>query len=115
MKKEGPLYEDSQLKVTLLQDFEGNVVSGEDHELHITSSESRYIIQRGILAQIAGTSRDRLPDLLDRLHPLMLYDLEKNNLTPDSIGVACCQAYMEEQRRFELWNKQNEELIYESH
>lgn len=108
MTKENPLYEDSQLKITLLSDADGNVISGEDHELWVKGKGKleRYAIQRGILKELARTSRDDFGTILERTNSGIGFFLNTVGLTYDSVGVAISQAYIEEQERFEAWLRQ---------
>ncbi|HLC78616.1 MAG TPA: hypothetical protein VJH92_05830 [Candidatus Nanoarchaeia archaeon] len=106
MAREEPLYQDEDMKITLLSDVDGNIKSGEDHELWLIKSGNRYIIQRGILKQLARTSRDDLGTLLERINPGIGISLRDAGLTYDSVGVAISQVYIEEQERFEIWQRQ---------
>ncbi|MBS3094166.1 hypothetical protein J4474_00735 [Candidatus Pacearchaeota archaeon] len=91
-----PLYQDSRIKV----DYLPNAI--EDHELITDDGDGPYLIlQRGILEQCARTSRDRFPELIERITNFTFTpSLNESGLTLDSIHVAICQAYMEQERRY---------------
>lgn len=87
---EEPLYQDGELKITY---FNGP----EDHELFI--KENRYIIQRGILRDLAETPRGGLISIIENWSPQILLGLESAGISVDGLHVAICQAYAEEERR----------------
>jgi hypothetical protein len=97
-----PLYEDRQLKVTYQMDFDGNVVSVEDHELLIKISEGdydRHLIQRGGLKELAFTSRDDLEGKLRLINKNIPLALLQFSINPEAVGMALAQAYIEDEKR----------------
>ena len=91
---EEPLYEDPDLKIAVF------TKDPESHEIHILKSGMRYLLQRGILRELATTSRERLEDKLNRVNHAILDDARQYGLNADSIGLAIAQAYIEEEERF---------------
>lgn len=107
MTKEKPLYEDVDLKITYLLDEKGNMKEAGEHELHITNSENRYVLQRGILKELAFSDRPGLVGILRNLNPHLMVNLMIHGLTPDAVGVAAHQAIVESEKRFEEYMSKN--------
>ncbi|MDD5133661.1 MAG: hypothetical protein PHD81_00760 [Candidatus Nanoarchaeia archaeon] len=95
--KEGkPLYQDEEIKVDYLLN------SFEDHRVYLKEGrgeELNYIIQRGILKDIARTPRGGLVSILSRCNPQILYALKEMDIEVDGLHVALCQAYAEQEER----------------
>lgn len=103
---EGPLYEDSKLKITFLSDAEGNVVSSLDHELWIKQNQEdwdRYIIPRSTLKILVGKNREELEFFLSSHHPRMGDSLRNARLPYEAVGFAAVKAYLESTKRNEVW------------
>ena len=107
-QKEPPLYEDEQLKIDYLVGPKGERITDE-HEIHVAQQNNwthptGYILQRHVLQDLATRpNRDLSP--LERMHSGISLDLRQNGLTLESVGLAICKAYMEEQRRYEALDK----------
>ena len=91
---DGPLYQDEQLKVDYLS-------NSDDHFLEIGKSneQRRYVIQRGILEDLARSPRGDIEGKINTFNDLILYDLEREGVAIDGLHVALCQAFTEEQDR----------------
>jgi hypothetical protein len=98
------LYEKGRLKITYLHSpkpaEESKVISIEDHELWIKGIDekwNRYIIQRGILRELARTAKKRpicLMAKLDLINPNILNDMARERITYNDIGelfINACQ------------------------
>jgi hypothetical protein len=98
MDKQKPLYEDPDIKI------EHHPRSHEDHLLFLMSGgeELNYIIQRGILEEIATTPRHRVKEKMRRVNELMVEDAYSRGLSVDSLGFAMAQAYIEQERRLNV-------------
>src|SRR3989344_6699218 len=96
-----PLYQDHEISISLLKDPEGKILGDEHEVLFCEPKQTRYILQRHVLETLANSPRPRLLERLETMHPGISYDLEQRGLTSDSVGFALCQAYIEEERRFE--------------
>ncbi|MEK6917327.1 MAG: hypothetical protein AABW51_00075 [Nanoarchaeota archaeon] len=108
--KTNTLYEDSQIRVTYLLSpetgKEEDIISAEDHELWVKERRgewNRYMIGRGILKELARTSREDRGRKLETIHPGIRIELELlgTGLNIDSLGVAISQAYIEDEERSE--------------
>jgi len=90
---EKPLYADAMLKVTIAE-------PPEEHLLWIKKRNwTTYVIPRNCLREFALTPRARLESKLDTFNPEIMYNLREKGLTADSVHVAFCQAYIEDERR----------------
>ncbi len=107
MVKENPLYEDSQLKITLLIDSDESLWGGDKYELWLSKTGNQYVFQRGILKQLARTSRNDIGTFLERLHPGIGISLRDCGLTYDSVGMAISRAYLEKGERHVAWLRRN--------
>jgi len=97
MPKEEPLYDDGQIRINHYEK------SPECHEMRITKPEEKYVLlQRGVLEDLARTSRKNLKRKLAVINPPLAYFLEENKLV-DAVGLAVSQAYIEETERFEAF------------
>ena len=102
MSKE-PLYQDEKLKIEYLPN------SHEDHLVYIRESsgeEYRYVIQRGILEELARTARGGIENKLQWSNQDLLFVLKKENISVDALHIAICQAYAEEKERV-LYHKRS--------
>jgi hypothetical protein len=104
------LYEKERVKVTYLHSpelgKEDEVISGEDHELWIKDLKGewkRYIIQRGILKDLSRVANDKskLVDMLNRINPYVLNDMERDRISLQEVGQAVLGAYQKEEQDFE--------------
>ena len=107
------LYEKGRLKITYLHSpepgREKEVISGEDHELWIKDKNNewnRYIIQRGILRELAGAAENdssRLVGILNRTIPDIFSGMRRWKIRLGEIGTAFIEAYQKEQEEFEKY------------
>jgi len=96
MAKQQPLYQDKRLVIDYLPQ------SPEDYQLIIkrkSGEETGQILQRGVLGDLAKTSRERLETKIDTINPVLLHELRLEKIGMDWLHVALCQAHMEEERR----------------
>ena len=91
---EESLYEDEDIKITSFYR------DPESHTIHILKPGNRYILNRGVLKELATTSRDDLEKKINEMNSSILHDARKYGLSVDSIGMAIAQAYIEEEERF---------------
>ena len=107
------LYEKGRIKVTYLHSpepgAESEVISREDHELWINRQKGevgRFILQRGILKELADTARKSYSELarkLEILSPFMRYELHDNGITLRDAGQAFIEACQTEEERFDQY------------
>ena len=93
---EGPLYDDGKVKI----DYYSN--APEEHVLHITDKKgesSGYLIQRGILRELAQTKRGGIESKISNFNDNILFAIKNEGISIDGLHVALCQAYSEEERR----------------
>lgn len=100
---EQPLYKDDKLKI----DYHPS--SHEDHLLWIKDRKEglQYILQRGILHELATTPRGGIESKLSNFNPEILFHIKEEKIGIDGLHVAICQAYAEEEdrvRRYQLSN-----------
>lgn len=116
---EDTLYEQDDLKITYLHSPESgkekDVVSGEDHELWLKNRDNewcRYIIQRGILKELAETSKiihhtsedsSNLIRLLNKISPSIWFSLKVKGITLEEISKAFIAAHQKEEEDFEKY------------
>lgn len=95
MNDNKPLYEDPDIRI------EHHPRSHEDHLLYLkrNGEELNYIIQRGILREIARTPRHEVEEIMRRINEIMVQDARQRGLSVDSLGYAIAQAYIEDERR----------------
>ena len=93
-KEKEPLYEDDKIKITVF------AKDPEVHELHLLNPKSRYLLLRGTLRELARTPRKKLESKLNLVNSAMLYEAREQGLDAKDIGIAICQAYIEEEERF---------------
>jgi len=94
MAKEEPIYQDSQLKI----EFHAS----EEYFLYLkdkTGEEKGYLLPRGILQELAQTKRGGMERKINALNEEILYAARQEGISADSLHVALCQAYSEEERR----------------
>ncbi len=99
---EKPLYQDEQLRIDYLP------TSVDDHVLFIkdhSGEERQYIIQRGILRDMARAQRGTLERMIGTFNHMLLFALRKEDIGIDSLHVAVCQAYAEEEERVRLFHE----------
>ena len=93
---EKPLYQDEKLKVDYLKN------SPEDHLLYIKQKDGEeisFVIQRGILRELARTPRGGIERKIATFHDSILFVIKEEEITIDGLHVALCQAYAEEENR----------------
>jgi len=99
-KKEEPIYQDNQLKIEfhaseeyflLLKDKKGK--------------ETSYLLPRGILQELAQTQRGGIERKIGAFNEEILHAAKQEGISVDSLHVALCQAYAEEERRFNEYMK----------
>lgn len=97
-----PLYEDKQIKINYFQKSPEDTPSFEDHALIIKdrTGETQYVLQRGVLAELARTPRGDLWAKIDAINPLLPHHVKKEEIGIDGLHVALCQAHIEEERRY---------------
>lgn len=91
-----PLYQDRQLRIGY------HPSSSEDHLLHVKEKEGQemaYLIQRGILKELARTTRGGIERKIDNFNPEILIKIKEEGIGIDGLHVALCQAYIEEEER----------------
>lgn len=95
---ERPLYEDLDIKI------DHHPSSHEDHLLYLLrgGEEMNYLIQRGILRTFATTPRHEVGEIMNRVNSFMVEDARQRGLSIDSLGYACAQAYIEDERRLDV-------------
>ena len=99
MAEEKPLYQDEQLKIDYFER------APEEHLLYIRDlhekkgEEMSYVIPRGILSELATTSRGGIERKIAAFNDMILFALQKERIGIDGLHVALCQAYAEEERR----------------
>ena len=97
--RDKPLYEDKTFRIDYLPK------SPEDHVVYFkeksTGEELNYIIQRGVLRDLAQVPTTDLPDLVDRVSPMLLFVLDKEGVPVEDFQKAVSTAYNEEEKRFE--------------
>jgi hypothetical protein len=95
MPEEEPLYRDDGITI----DYHPE--SHEDHLLTLSRDDPglNYMIQRGILRELATTPRGEMAAKLDRSSPGLLERAAQLEISPDGLHVAICQAYHEEEER----------------
>lgn len=114
------LYEKSRIKITYLHSpeigKENEVISGEDHELWIkdkTDEWNRYIIQRGILRELSGTSEKNLSGLvnmMNRINPNIFWDMKRGGITLGDVSEAFIGAYQKEEEDFKKYLAEQEKI-----
>lgn len=107
------LYEKGRVKITYLHSpelgKENEVISGEDHELWLkdeTGEWNRYIIQRGILRDLSKRVEEDLSglvDMLNRINPFILTDMEREGITLKDVNKAVLGAYQKEEEDFKKY------------
>jgi len=96
---EKPLYQDEKIKVDYLPN------STSDHLLFVKEKDgewAEYIIQRGILQELARMPRGGIEEKIAVFNELILLSIKKEEIGIDGLHVALCQAYMEEEDRKNL-------------
>ena len=96
-KKEEPLYQDEKLKI----DY--HPTSIDDHLVYLKRKDGEeygYIIQRGILRELALTKRGGIERKLFNSNETLLDAIKQEGISIDSMHVALCQAYHEQERRY---------------
>jgi len=111
------LYEKDQIKITSLHSpepgREEEIISTEDHELWIRDKNnewSRYVIQRGILRELAETSERNpsgLANLLDKVNPSMLCAMQMEKISLEDISAAIMEAYKNETDKFKRYRAEH--------
>ncbi len=113
---EDTLYERDRIKITYLHSpepgKESEVISGEDHELWIKDESgewNRYIIQRGILKDLANTVKNddrhfsKLVNLLNTFNRFIYPALLEGEATLEELGRAFIGAYQKEEEDYERY------------
>ncbi len=96
---EKPLYEDEQL----MADY--HPTSPEDHFLRIGGEGRKkigYLIQHGILRELARTPRGEIESKIDAFNPEILAKIKEEGIKIDGLHVALCQAHIEEMERMKM-------------
>ncbi|MDD5416991.1 MAG: hypothetical protein PHU12_03370 [Candidatus Aenigmarchaeota archaeon] len=93
LPKEEKLYKDKNIEIGYFQD------SFEDHVL-IINQETQFILQRGVLEELARTSRDTLLLKLNAIDPMLPYTLNEEKISADYLQVALAQAHIKELDEF---------------
>lgn len=93
-----PLYEDPDIRI------EHHPTSHEEHLLSLLSrgEEMNYIIQRNVLRTFATTPRHEVGGIMRRVNEGMVEDARQRGLSVDSLGYACAQAYIEQEKRLDI-------------
>ena len=107
------LYEGDKLKITYLHSpepgREKEVISGEDHELWIKDRSGewgRYILQRGILRELATTAKEHPLDLSSKLTTInenILYYGAREGINLEDMKKAFIEAFQKEKEDFEKY------------
>lgn len=92
-----PLYQDTQIKIDHLPN------SADDHILYIdhNGEDLEYIIPRGVLHELARLPRGGIEEKIAVWNPNILFMLEQKRIPVDGLHISICQAYMEEERRYQ--------------
>jgi hypothetical protein len=95
MPEEQPLYRDSQIEIGF------NPNSPEDHYIKfiVGGEKLEFLIQRGILRELARNNRDEFQSKIDMVDEMIGYTARERKLTYSDMHVAIIQAYMEEESR----------------
>lgn len=99
---EESLYQDEQLKIDYYKP------SPEDHLIWIkdnTGKETAYILQRGILEELARTPRGGIERKINTVNDMILFHLKKEGISVDGLHVAICQAYAAEEEQIREFTK----------
>lgn len=108
------LYQEDRLKITYLYSpepgKEGEVISVEDHELWIKNYNedewNRYILQRGVLRELAHTSKKHPLDLANKLTTIngnIWVGMGRGRITLIDMEKAFIGAYQKEEEGFEKY------------
>ncbi len=109
MAQEKPLYEDSKLKITFLQNTDGDTTSSLDHELWI-KPETRYLLGRGILRDLALIHIGDLEERIRIINNDILTGMKDNNISIGDVELALKTAYVGELDRYSAsLSKKNKE------
>ena len=92
-----PLYEDEQIKIGYFDNESWDYLL----EIKSTSHPNNYcgFLPKRVLKKIAETPRGKLENKLEAVSP-KIKDYLKSDLSIDSLHIALCQAYQEEQNRY---------------
>ncbi len=96
---EKSLYQDRQLRI------EHHPSSSQDHLLYVKEKEGEeveYLIQRGILRELARTPRGEIERKISNFSPEILTEVKREGIGVDGLHVALCQAYIEEEERMRI-------------
>jgi len=89
---EEPLYQDERIKIDYLS------TSPQDHLVFIEGES--YLLQRGLLKELAKTPRGGIESKIDNFNCDILFAIKKEGISVDGLHVALCQTYAEEESRF---------------
>jgi len=95
MVKEKPIYQDNQLKI----EFHAS----EEYFLYLKDKkgqENGYLLPRGILQELAKTKRGGIESKIHAFNEGLLYAIKQEGISVDSLHVALCQAYLEEEEKY---------------
>ena len=93
-KKEEPIYQDEQLKIEFHASEEYFVCLKDK-----TGEETGYFLPRGVLQELALTKRGGIERKLFNSNERLLHAIKEEGISIDSLHVALCQAYAEDERR----------------
>ena len=102
-KKEEPIYLDDRLKIEFY--------ASEEYFLYLkdkTGEERGYLLPRGILQELAQTKRGGIESKINAFNEEILYAIKQEGISVDSLHVALCQAYAEEERRMNEYMKKQQ-------
>ena len=93
---EKSLYQDRQLRI------EHHPSSSQDHILYVKEKEGEdveYLIQRGILRELAKTPRGGIEQKINNFNYEILAKIKEEGISIDELHVVFCQAHAEEEER----------------
>jgi hypothetical protein len=102
IKMSSPLYQDAQLEI-------GYMKNSEDYFLKISGYEkSQYYIPLGVFEDLAMAPRGELERIITPFNDLILLSCKKNYISTDELHIVLSQAYVEEQKRFNKFRREEE-------
>ena len=96
--EERVLYRDDEIRIEI------NPTYPDEHSLYLfkkNKNDGGYVFPRGILEELAKSNWGGIERKIHACNELILYKLRQEEISIDHLHVAVCQAYMEEQRRYQ--------------
>ena len=99
-----PLYQDAKMRIDLLRDSNGKVISKKDYELWLNKDGEinwdRYILARGLLEELALSHLEKLEEKLIRINSNIINSMGEGEISLFDLEHGLKNAYFEEQRRY---------------